>query len=120
MSIGNSDCNQQNFYLASGSFQGSEVFCVWDRPRQTKTRISYTVKHTNNIYSVCVRLHLATFMVLRKKVQQCSSATGNTEIDKHGNKTGLRLSESLATVSSHYSRAKIPHSKYLLEGKTNT
>lgn len=110
----------KTFTWPRGLFREVKCSRVWDRLRQTKRRISYTVKHTNNMYSVCVRLYLATFMVLWKKLQQYSSATGNTEIDKHGNKTGLRLSESLATVSSHYSRAKSPHNKYLLEGKTNT
>ena len=128
--------NKQNTYLTS------RLHAITPKRRYTNNvndqlmRYDYTVKYGDEQFSVCRKAFPAMHGISVRRVEihqkrMRSSVTGTPIEDKRGkapsaNKiTGAKLDavhehiKSLPTKSSHYTRSKAPHRKYLEGGPTS-
>ena len=128
--------NKQNAYLSSRMHVMQPKRRYTNNPESSLVRYDYTVKYGDQKFSVCRYAFPAMhgISVRRMEIHQKrmrSSVTGTPIADKRGNGpsankiTGKKLEivhehiKSLPTKSSHYTRCKAPHRKYLEEGPTS-
>lgn len=128
--------NKQNTYLTSRMHVLQPKRRYTNNPESNLVRYDYTVKYGDQEFSVCRYAFPAMhgISVRRMEIHQKrmrSSVTGTPIADKRGsgpsaNKiTGEKLQivhehiKSLPTKSSHYTRCRAPHRKYLEDGPTS-
>lgn len=131
---GLSDYNLQNSYLLSLlKWDNCKVSKIVNRPSRKLRTISYFVKVNGEAVSVCRSAFISIHGITEKRVRVVlskESVSGTVDSDTRGKSTpknkisGERKMlvkqhiENLATVSSHYSRAKSPFRKYMPPGSS--
>ena len=128
------DYNLQNSYLSNLlKWDDCKVSTVSNRPSRKLRTISYFVTVNGEATTVCRQAFLNIHDIKEKRVcvvLSKQSVSGTVESDNRGKSTPInKISEdrkmllkqhieSLATVSSHYSRAKSPFRKYMPPGSS--
>lgn len=127
------DFNQQNAYIAKVVTSEDVKRCrIKDRPSRVLRRNKYTVIYDNNVHTVCPKAFFSIHGISEKRVRTAlakQTVTGTVSPDRRGTVTPapMKISDerkktvhdhinSFPKVSSHYSRAKSPHRKYLPTG----
>ena len=124
--------DSQTSYLSSciSSHDPKRSRVKGDRPSRKLRVKRYVVKKDGNEIEVCLKAFLSIHDISEKRVRNVSNketSTGTIIKDQRGRHVSHKLSDtqinlvrqhigSLKTVSSHYSRAKSPHRKYLPPG----
>lgn len=127
------DFNQQNAYLAKVVTAEDVKRCrIKDRPSRVLRRKQYTVIYDNVVHNVCPKAFYSIHGITEKRVRTAmgkQTVTGTVSPDRRGTVAPppMKISaerkrtvhdhiNSFPMVSSHYSRAKSPHRKYLPTG----
>ena len=103
---------------------------IKNRPSRIKRSINYTIIYNNTVHKVCRIAFYHIHGITEKRVRTVLDKqlpTGVTDIDNRGRTSSNKISterrqsviehiNSIPKVTSHYSRAKSPHRKYLPPG----